>query len=70
MLESTKKPDHGYIRDWYKVPCTSGLKYRIGGIFLNHPTLSEGITSTVIKHEGNKDETKNSRYTLVGEERQ
>lgn len=67
-----EKPHKGRIQNWCKLPCEKGLGYLIEGEFLEHPDGGGpgkiGNTSFVVKHEGVEIETKNSRYTLVGDE--
>jgi len=77
------KPHKGNIHLWKKLPLTEdqiarcheiykespGLGYLITGWPDGHPRFSNWIrTSWVVKHEGNEIETRNSRYTLVGDE--
>lgn len=64
------KPHLGAIENWGKAECKSGLGYYIVGLFVNHPQFegSVGHTSYIIAHEGDEIETRNSRYTLIGEE--
>lgn len=63
------KPHKGTIHNWYKVSCREGLGYVICGDSLDHPEFGGGWmhTSWVVKHEGSKIETRNSRYTLGAE---
>lgn len=73
LLQPGDKPYFGRITDWRKAPAVSGngLGYVIEGRFLDHPLIKGlGHTSWVVKHDMNTGEieTRNSRYTLVGEE--
>ena len=67
------KPHYGNLTNWYKLPCptTGGLGYRIVCYFEDHPWFKgmTGMTSEVYVFGDNSREieTKNSRYTLIGE---
>lgn len=64
------KPYKGRIEHWGKRPCPGyGIGYYIVGRFVDHPQFAgeTGHTSWVEKHNGNEIETRNSRYTLVGD---
>lgn len=72
----SEKPHKGQIEEWHKEPCTGGLGFLIVGRFLDHPERlmaldlgGHGHTSFVVAHDKKTGEieTKNSRYTLVGE---
>ncbi len=66
----SNKPHKGGIKNWFKSECDSGLGYLIRGQFTDHPEfkgMPDGHTSYVVKRDGNEIETKNSRYTLIGE---
>ncbi len=73
----TYKPHKGHIKNWFKETwgCEGyGLGYMIRGEFVDHPEFAgakNGHTSYVVAHDdlGNV-ETRNSRYTLIGPERQ
>lgn len=66
------KPHKGKIKGWskLKVAGAEGLGYLIVGQFVDHPEFAHmsGHTSWVVKHEGAEIETRNSRYTLEGDE--
>ncbi len=64
------KPHRGSLGRWRRMECENGLGYYIVGIFIGHPSFTGeyGHTSYVVAHEGDEIETRNSRYTLVGEE--
>lgn len=65
-----EKPHKGKIESWQRKECERGLGYYITGRFVDHPQFAGewGHTSWVEKHDGQEIETRNSRYTLVGEE--
>lgn len=65
----TDKPHKGSITNWDKLPWYGSNI--IVGEFVDHPEFAgkPGHTSPVVKHGGNEIETRNSRYTLVGDER-
>jgi hypothetical protein len=71
VLDETK-PHMGRIEGWRKFhpPGCRGLGYLIEGESLDHPYYKgEGFhTSWVVAVDGAEVETRNSRYTLVGEE--
>ena len=68
----TGKPHRGSLENWRRMECgvDQGLGYYIVGIFMGHPSFTGeyGHTSYVVAHEGDEIETRNSRYTLVGDE--
>lgn len=68
------KPHKGCIdkwrKDWIRPDIRKGLGYMVVGTSVGHPEFVGWIhTSYVVKHVGNEIETRNSRYTLIGEER-
>ena len=73
---SVTKPHKGIIIDWFKqeyeFPSEDSLGFYIRGKFVDHPEFGghHGWTSYVIHWDTKTGEieTKNSRYTLVGEE--
>jgi hypothetical protein len=68
MPSPEEKPFMGTIKNWWKVPCRSGLGYLIRGRFDGHPQFDGelGHTSYVVAHdeEASTIETRNSRYKL------
>ena len=69
-FEAMDKPHKGSIKNWSKIETDNGLGFYIKGIFVDHPSLTDGYsqTSWVVAQDGNEIETRNSRYTLIGEE--
>lgn len=68
------KPHYGKISGWTKCPARSGLGFYIEGDFEDHPNFKGRFahTSYVVAHDEKTGEieTKNSRYTLVGQEKE
>ena len=66
------KPHKCKIRNWGRLPCDGGLGYYIYGEFVDHPDFGtkETNSSYVVKHDTKTGEieTRNSRYTLLGED--
>ena len=69
------KPHKGSLRDWWMLPCGDehGLGYIICGTFVDHPWFAgrTGHTSYVVAYDERTGEieTRNSRYTLIGNPR-
>jgi hypothetical protein len=65
-----EKPHLGSIKNWKRHE--HGDKVCIWGTFVDHPTFGGyyGHTSYIVSHDEatGEVETRNSRYTLVGEE--
>ena len=63
------KSHRGELHNWRRMECENGLGYFVG-TFMGHPVFTgeHGHTSYVVAHEGDEIETRNSRYTLVGDE--
>lgn len=66
------KSHKGKIEHWFKMPCLGGLGWRACGMSIGHPEFdgSNIRTSYVLNHDQQTGEieTRNSRYTLIGEE--
>lgn len=67
----TEKPHKGRIKDWFKYECDAKGGYIIRGRFVDHPEFAglAGHTSLVLSHDEatGEIETRNSRYTLIGQ---